>query len=68
MIPLKKEEKRMHRRQKKNAIYAKKELVLIIRIKDKTITVKDHCHYTGKYRGAVHDICNLRYIIPKQFL
>ena len=22
--------------------------------------VRDHCHYTGKYRGAGHDICNLR--------
>ena len=29
--------------------------------------VRDHCHYTGKYRGAVHDICNLRYKLPKQF-
>ena len=28
--------------------------------------VRDHCHYTGKYRGAAHDICNLRYGIPKQ--
>ena len=27
---------------------------------------KDHCHYTGKYRGAAHDICNLRYKIPKE--
>ena len=27
--------------------------------------VKDHCHYTGKHRGAVHDICNVRYKIPK---
>ena len=28
--------------------------------------VKDHCHYTGKYRGADHNICNLRYKIPKE--
>ena len=28
--------------------------------------VKDHCHCTGKYRGAPHDICNLRYKIPKE--
>ena len=28
--------------------------------------VKDHCHYTGKYRGAAHDICSLRYKIPKE--
>ena len=27
---------------------------------------RDHCHYTGKYRGAVHNICNLRYKIPKE--
>ena len=23
-----------------------------------------HCHYTGKYRGAAHSFCNLRYRIP----
>ena len=23
--------------------------------------VRDHCHYTGKIRGAAHTICNLRY-------
>ena len=28
--------------------------------------LRDHCHYTGKYRGAAHDICNLRYKIPKE--
>ena len=27
---------------------------------------RDHCHYTGEYRGAAHDICNLRYKIPKK--
>ena len=28
--------------------------------------VKDHCHYTGKYRGAAHNICNLRYKMSKE--
>ena len=28
--------------------------------------VRGHCHYRGKYRGAAHDICNLRYKIPKE--
>ena len=28
--------------------------------------VRDHCHYKGKYRGAAHNICNLRYKIPKE--
>ena len=32
----------------------------------KRYKVKDHCHYTGKYRGAAHNICNLRYKIPKE--
>ena len=26
--------------------------------------VRDHCHYTGKYRGVAHDICNIRYKTP----
>ena len=28
--------------------------------------VRDHCHYTGKFRGAAHNICNLRYKTPKE--
>ena len=28
--------------------------------------VRDHCHYTGKYTGAAHNICNLRYKVPKE--
>ena len=30
--------------------------------------VRDCCHYTGKYRGAAHSICNLCYKVPKSFL
>ena len=29
--------------------------------KKNLIKVRDHGHYTGKYRGAAHLICNLRY-------
>ena len=28
--------------------------------------VRDHCHYTAKYRGAAHNICNLRYNTPRK--
>ena len=27
--------------------------------------VRDHCHFTGKFRGAAHNICNLQFKKPK---
>ena len=27
--------------------------------------VRDHCHYTGRYRGPAHNTCNLKYRKPK---
>ena len=35
-------------------------------LKDEKYKVRDHCHYTGKYRGAGHSICNLKYSVPKK--
>ena len=43
--------------------YKKKEFDTIDK---KNYKVRDHCHYTGKYRGAAHNICNLRYNVPKE--
>lgn len=32
-----------------------------INFKFEDIKVRDHCHLTAKYRGAAHQLCNLRY-------
>ena len=34
-------------------------------IKNTNDKVRDHCHYTGCYRGAAHNKCNLNYSKPK---
>ena len=64
MIPLTKEEKKIHGEQKVCYI-CKKGFSTDDDIK-KYFKVRDHCHFTGKYRGAAHDICNLRYKTPKE--
>ena len=29
--------------------------------------VCDHCHLSGKFRGDAHEVCNLKYKVPKFF-
>ena len=56
----------------KEEIYRNKQKICYICKKEfnkndkKQQKVRDHCHYTGKYRGAAHNICNLRYKVPKE--
>ena len=64
MIPLTKKEEKNHNKQKVCYI-CKKEFDTGDNDK-KHHNVRDHCHYTRKYRGAAHNIFNLRYKIPKE--
>ena len=59
IILLTKEERRAHR-WAKICYICKKDFITDNNDK-KNYKVKDHCHYTGKYRGAARSICNLKY-------
>ena len=62
MNPLTQEEWRKHHEAKKCHLCNK-----IFKKKPETVgdqKVRDHCHYTGKYRGAAHSRCNLAHRIP----
>ena len=56
MIPLTKEEEDNYN--KENTCY-------ICRKDFNDDKIRDHCHFTDKYRGAAHNTCNLRYKVPK---
>ena len=66
------EKKKMIPLTTKEEIYHKKQKICYICKKEfdtndkKNYKVRDHCHYTAKYRDADHNICNLRYKIPKE--
>ena len=61
MIPLTIEESQSYHEQNICYIYAKKNSVLIIKVREVRLQkIRDHCHLTGKYRGAAHNIGNLR--------
>ena len=62
MIPLTIKEK-IHYNEQEICYICKKEFD---KSDKKNYKVRDHSHYTGKCRGAAHNICNLRYKIPKE--
>ena len=66
MIPLTDNENRSYVKQKKSHICQKG--FCYDKNKEKEFklyqNVRDHCHYTGKFRRAAHSICNLRYKVP----
>ena len=66
MIPLTKKENKSYKEQKICHIWEKK----FCMDKDdgnykNRKKVKDHCHYTEKFKGAAHSKCNLNYKVPK---
>ena len=68
MIPLTNEENKLYEMQKVCYICKK---IFSIDKNDKNVfklyhKVRDHCHYTEKFREAAHSICNLRYKTPKE--
>ena len=62
MIPLTTEEE-IHYNEQEICYICKKEFD---KSDKKHCKVRYHCHYKGKYRGATHNICNLRHKIPKE--
>ena len=64
MIPLTRKEEKKHNKQE--VCYICKKGFSTDDNNKKYHKARDHCHYTGKYRGPAHDICNLRYKIPKE--
>ena len=68
MIPLTEKGNRFYEQQEKSHVCQKefcydKNEKKKFKIYEKVI---DHCHYTGKFRGAAHSICNLNYKVPKE--
>ena len=64
MISLKNEKNESHKKQKVGDIC--KKWFSTDDDNKKYHKVRDHCHHTGKYRGAANNICNLRHKAPEK--
>ena len=34
--------------------------------RENEVISRDHCHFTGQFRGAVHQSCNIKYVVEKE--
>ena len=59
MLSLKKEELKLHQDAKVSYMYIKRLLKTFGNGKNNQ-KIRNHCHFTGKYRGATHIICNFK--------
>ena len=48
-------------------IYNNSQICWICKEELNTDKVRDHCHVIGKFRGAVHNKCNLKLRIPRNY-
>ena len=54
MILLTKNQDKKYKKQKRYHIYKEE-----FNENEKHSKAPDHCHYAGKFRGAIHNMCNL---------
>ena len=67
---------RKHAKMNKRRVKIKQKCKILLHLWKKNLTkvaknknyrkVRDHCHYTGKYRSAAHSICNLKFNVPNE--
>ena len=65
MLPLTRKELEPHEDAKICYIYGTKFFRKLFRDKNYQ-KVRDHCYYTGKYRGAAYSNCNLKFNVPNE--
>ena len=65
MMPMTEEENKFYKKQ--NICYIFKKEFSTDDDNKRYHKVRDHCHYTRKFSGTAHSICNLRYKTPKEF-
>ena len=65
MLPLTKEDLQSHQYAKACHISGKR-IPKRFAVDKNYQKVRDHCHFTGKYKGATHSICNLKLNVPNE--